>query len=246
MLHLNADNFVAHRGLQYKYPENSLIGIIAAIEAGACNVEVDVQFSRDGVPMLYHDHSLQRISGVDASVVDYDAVDLQTMPAFEPARWPQKFTQVKIEPLNSLLVLMEKYPRVHFFIEVKKEALADHGLDYVASTLANLFASSMMQISLISFDALLVKQAKLQYGFKSTGIVLATWASRNALIKEAAADIAYINLKKIPEAAVINADCPIAVYEVADSSLALETLQRGAAKIESFSIDHLLQKLCLS
>ena len=41
---------IAHRGYSECYPENTLVGLEAALSAGANCVEFDVQFSSDGVP----------------------------------------------------------------------------------------------------------------------------------------------------------------------------------------------------
>ena len=43
-------------------PENTLAGIRQASKKGAMAVEVDVQFTRDGVPVLMHDECVNRTS----------------------------------------------------------------------------------------------------------------------------------------------------------------------------------------
>lgn len=48
---------IAHQGYARRYPENSMLGIRAAIDAGARWIEVDVQMSDDGVLVLHHRHS---------------------------------------------------------------------------------------------------------------------------------------------------------------------------------------------
>lgn len=55
---------VAHRGASALAPENTLAAIRLAIAAGADMVEVDVQRSRDGVPVLIHDTTLVRTTDV--------------------------------------------------------------------------------------------------------------------------------------------------------------------------------------
>ena len=55
---MDIPELVAHRGYALHYPENTLIGIEAAIRAGARYVEVDVQLSADKVPVLFHDRTL--------------------------------------------------------------------------------------------------------------------------------------------------------------------------------------------
>ncbi|OKJ03261.1 glycerophosphodiester phosphodiesterase [Kitasatospora sp. CB01950] len=52
---------VAHRGEPYQHRENTLPAVGAALAAGADAVEVDVQLTRDGVPVLLHDRTLERL-----------------------------------------------------------------------------------------------------------------------------------------------------------------------------------------
>ncbi|MFF4736944.1 glycerophosphodiester phosphodiesterase [Streptomyces sp. NPDC001262] len=56
---------VAHRGDPYVHRENTLPSIRSAVRAGAGAVEIDVRLTRDGVPVLLHDATLQRLWGVD-------------------------------------------------------------------------------------------------------------------------------------------------------------------------------------
>ena len=54
---------VAHRGDPYRYRENTLRSVGSALAAGADSVEVDVRLTRDGVPVLLHDATLERLWG---------------------------------------------------------------------------------------------------------------------------------------------------------------------------------------
>lgn len=56
---------VAHRGDPYRVRENTLPSIRSAIERGADAVEIDVRVTRDGVPVLLHDSTLERLWGHD-------------------------------------------------------------------------------------------------------------------------------------------------------------------------------------
>ena len=49
---LTANQLIAHRGLQAHYPENSMLAIRKAFEAGAKHIECDIQLSSDGVFFL--------------------------------------------------------------------------------------------------------------------------------------------------------------------------------------------------
>jgi glycerophosphoryl diester phosphodiesterase len=65
---------LAHRGDSRVAPENSLAALLAAARLpGIAGVELDVQLSADGVPVVIHDSDLRRVQGVDASVHELDA-----------------------------------------------------------------------------------------------------------------------------------------------------------------------------
>ena len=56
---------IGHRGAASYAPENTLASLREAKRRGATWVEFDVKLSGDGVPMLMHDESLKRTTGVD-------------------------------------------------------------------------------------------------------------------------------------------------------------------------------------
>ena len=55
---------VAHRGDSFRAPENTLEAARLAWKAGADGWELDVQLTRDGVPIVLHDESLLRTTDV--------------------------------------------------------------------------------------------------------------------------------------------------------------------------------------
>lgn len=72
------DVFVAHRGLhdsEKGIVENTLPAFQAAIDAGY-NIELDVQLTKDGKLVVYHDDNFKRVCGIDADVdsLDYDYI----------------------------------------------------------------------------------------------------------------------------------------------------------------------------
>lgn len=71
----------AHRGLfdnKTDAPENSLPAFQKAVEAGY-GIELDVQLSKDGVPVVFHDASLKRMCGVEGNVWDYPLSELKQL-----------------------------------------------------------------------------------------------------------------------------------------------------------------------
>ena len=68
---------LAHRGDHRVQPENSLAAMLAAMDVDGCDgLEFDVQLSLDGIPVLLHDESLQRVQGVAAQVHELTAAQL--------------------------------------------------------------------------------------------------------------------------------------------------------------------------
>ncbi|MQY39303.1 hypothetical protein SRB17_73250 [Streptomyces sp. RB17] len=52
---------VAHRGDPYRVRENTIDSLRSALGRGADAVEIDVRLTRDGVPVLLHDETLERL-----------------------------------------------------------------------------------------------------------------------------------------------------------------------------------------
>jgi glycerophosphoryl diester phosphodiesterase len=70
---------LAHRGDWRRAPENSTAAILAALAIPACDgVEFDVQLAADGVPILLHDDTLQRVQGRPERPGDLTAAELAT------------------------------------------------------------------------------------------------------------------------------------------------------------------------
>ncbi|MGJ8603253.1 MAG: glycerophosphodiester phosphodiesterase family protein [Marivita sp.] len=73
---------IAHRGYHNTADgriENSPSAFAAAISAGY-GIELDLQLSQDGVAMVFHDDTLDRLTGETGPVRSRDAADLQTIP----------------------------------------------------------------------------------------------------------------------------------------------------------------------
>jgi glycerophosphoryl diester phosphodiesterase len=70
---------VAHRGWHGMHIENTMEAFRSAYEAGCDMVEFDVQLSRDGVPVVFHDDDCKRLAGRRENVFDLDWKDLQAL-----------------------------------------------------------------------------------------------------------------------------------------------------------------------
>ena len=58
-------------------PENTIVGVEAAMAAGADGIEIDVRATSDGVPVLLHDETLERTAGDARAVSSLTLAELQ-------------------------------------------------------------------------------------------------------------------------------------------------------------------------
>ncbi len=103
----------AHRGLwDEKFPENSLPAFQNAV-ANGYGIELDVQLSRDGEVMVFHDYSLLRMTGCDKKLCDLTLAELKELSLLG--------TGEIIPTLSEVLELVNG--RVPILVELKGETL---------------------------------------------------------------------------------------------------------------------------
>lgn len=89
---------IAHRGYSGKYPENTMLAFRKAEEAGADEIELDVQLTKDKTVVVIHDEKIDRTTDGTGLVKDYtyeelkkfnaavlfpNVTDFQSIPTFE-------------------------------------------------------------------------------------------------------------------------------------------------------------------
>lgn len=77
-------NLIGHRGAAGEAPENTLAAIERAFKAGANGVELDVQRSRDGSLLLFHDETLERTTD---GMGPFEAHDFQALRRLDAGEW---------------------------------------------------------------------------------------------------------------------------------------------------------------
>lgn len=68
---------IAHRGYSGKFDENTILAFKKAIEYNADGIEADVQLSKDGIPVIIHDETLDRTTNGHGFVKDYTFDELR-------------------------------------------------------------------------------------------------------------------------------------------------------------------------
>ena len=78
---LKLPKLIGHRGVKDLCPENTLVSISRAFEIGLNFVEVDVKISKDRVPILLHDDTLDRTTNGSGLAIDYDYEKIKKLDA---------------------------------------------------------------------------------------------------------------------------------------------------------------------
>ncbi|MDX1594514.1 MAG: glycerophosphodiester phosphodiesterase family protein [Gammaproteobacteria bacterium] len=144
---------IAHRGYPARYPENTLPGLAAALDAGARWLEFDVQLTLDRVPVLLHDATLQRTAGRAGDALALPAAALARVAVGETARLGPAHAGVTVPTLAEALALLDRTPGVTAFVELKGESIARHGVAACLDALAPQLEAARGAWVLIGFDA---------------------------------------------------------------------------------------------
>lgn len=138
---------IAHRGYSDLAPENTFAAFDLAIEHGFPHIELDVQLTRDGVPVILHDALLDRTTSGAGRIRDHTLAEVRALSAgawFQPRDGgPTGFGS---EPVPTLDEVLDRYQgRIHLHIELKSDEqelaeivapmLLDHGWESPAEPL---------------------------------------------------------------------------------------------------------------
>jgi glycerophosphoryl diester phosphodiesterase len=234
---------VAHRGYTRHYPENTLIGIEAAIDAGARFIEVDVQISRDRVPMLFHDRGLRRVCGVDGRIQDYRYDELWAMRASEPDRFGGRFHDVHIARLAELGHLLGRHPGVTAFIELKRSALEHFGAETMLALVRRALKPALARCVPISYSLPALRAAR-DAGWSRTGAVIDRWEEREReAVVALRPEFLFCDADGLPRAGRLSAgDMKLVVFEVEEPRVALTLAERGVDFIETFAVGEMIRE----
>ncbi|MBQ7336803.1 MAG: MBL fold metallo-hydrolase [Clostridia bacterium] len=77
----------AHRGASHYCPENTFMSFYMGVRMGANGIETDVQRTKDGVLVLFHDDTLERVTGEAGKVADYTYAELRAFAVKKGNLW---------------------------------------------------------------------------------------------------------------------------------------------------------------
>lgn len=94
----------AHRGASISAPENTLSAFELAVKLGARAIELDAMLSSDSIPVVIHDHTLERTTNGRGFVSDFTFADLLKLDA--GAWFSYEFTGERIPTLEQVLKMI--------------------------------------------------------------------------------------------------------------------------------------------
>lgn len=159
---------MAHRGWSGKAPENTMTAIrLALAEPAIKAMEIDVQLTRDGVPVLIHDFTLERTTNGRGLVMDHTLAELRELDA---GSWfSDKFVNERIPTLEEVLVTVKG--RCMLNIELK--ATSDMYPGLMEKVLVLLEKYQMKQeVYITSFDHDLIRQVRRLDQDIQTGLIV--------------------------------------------------------------------------
>ena len=108
----------AHRGASEYCPENTLLSFYTGVYMGANGIETDVQLTKDGVPVLFHDDTVERMMKKEGRLSDYTYAQLREFPMQ---------TQGRTDYIITLEQFFESFSKMDltFAIELKGEGVEE-------------------------------------------------------------------------------------------------------------------------
>ena len=97
---------IGHRGVKDLKPENTLESISTAFDLGLDCVEIDVKISKDYIPLLLHDDTLDRTTNGSGLVCDFTFEEINQLDA--GYYFYKSETDIKVPSLRSVLDLVKK------------------------------------------------------------------------------------------------------------------------------------------
>tara|TARA_B100000575_G_C23139934_1_gene663112 strand:+ start:4189 stop:5082 length:894 start_codon:yes stop_codon:yes gene_type:complete len=234
----NGDEFwvIAHRGLSGSYPENTLSAFQAAIDIQAEMVELDVSISKDGIPVVVHDRTVDRTTDFEGDVQSFSLEELKRM---EVGAWfSEEFRGEEFPTLRNSLELMKDEIAVN--IEIKSEAVSDETQGGVVDKALQIVKDLDMSSSVIfsSFDYRVMEQmnvldpkipkALLYEASQSDGLL------PSELVQKYKIDVFNCSYRQLSEEWINDLQkhkIPYFVYTVNEPELMKEFIEKGVSGI---------------
>ena len=213
----------AHRGASCCKPENTLAAFTAAVESGADGLELDIHLSRDGIPVVIHDETLERTTDGYGPVAGMTSQQLQSLDA---GSWfSAEFSGEPIPVLEDVLKVFAG--RLRLNLEIKESRAGMVVLELLgqypcADVVISSFNYDVLQ-HLRSVDRHLPLAALLEFG---------PWRHAVQIAKELSASAFHPAVNQVNRpmiAACKQSGLPVSVWTVDDACVARSLVRAGVS-----------------
>ena len=138
---------IGHRGVKNLKPENTIESITTAFDLGLECVEIDVKVSKDNIPLLLHDDTLDRTTNGSGLVCDFTFDQINQLDAgyfFYNSK-----TDIKVPNLSSVLDLIKRKQK---YLNIELKPNKNYEKLNVENTLQAINKISYDKIYFSSFD----------------------------------------------------------------------------------------------
>lgn len=148
---INPPRIIAHRGASETHPENTVAAFDQALVEGCDGIELDLQLSRDGIPMVYHDRTLAKVGGGGHGVADLDASEIGALDA---GGWLH--SRHRGQRVPTLRLVLDRYgPETSLLLELKvrpEDKLAGRHIALAQAMVAQLGKRRPPAVMALCFD----------------------------------------------------------------------------------------------
>jgi glycerophosphoryl diester phosphodiesterase len=127
---------IGHRGYRARYPENTLLGMRKAFEAGADGVECDVQKTADGRYVVIHDPTTLRVTGRGGEIAGMSFEEVRGLDAGNGERIPELHEVLGVIPRGK-----------YFDLELKADTIAAEDCGPIEDILRGRIDPELLMIS---------------------------------------------------------------------------------------------------
>ncbi len=128
LLDPHARPVIGHRGNRAHSPEDTLESLREAVALGVDALEFDVHVTRDGIPVLHHDPTLERTTSGRGAIASYTLAELAQVDAGHHftadggRTFPWRDRGVRIPTLDAVLA---EFPTLPMIVELKTPAATE-------------------------------------------------------------------------------------------------------------------------
>lgn len=220
---------IGHRGCPSLTIENTIDSIRLASQLNLDVIEIDIQFTKDGIPVLFHDETMKRLAGLTTRIQECTFLDLKQLDLRQ--KFNGKHKMAKICSLEECLEAVQQ--KTFLNIEIKNfQKVSEFNLNHLDSIISKFDIHQNITIS--CFDIELLKSIKkLNKKLNVSLLHQSSWNMQDLtqyvdLLKPISIHTNQQNLNHIQ---INNSHIPIFVYTVNDKKTLQNVIENGASGI---------------